>query len=249
MSFRSFSPPLCLFCGKPFREQKLPEHLLQLPGIGEKLRYIPQCDCYRREREAEAKRRREEEIRQLREERLARLFRRSRLAPRLAKRTLNSFCPRDAEQREALRVFSDYLHSFEEARSKEVNGIYLFGSPGRGKTHLAAGLLRELLQKEVFCIYVKCAELLPSLRSHFRGGDKEKVVAPLLEADFLVLDDLGAEEKQGWFLDDLYRVLDHRMEWLLPTVITSNLSLTEVKARYGVRVTSRIERMCRIVEI
>ena len=39
--------PVCIYCGKPFIEQKLPEYLLHLPTIGEKLRYVPQCDCYR----------------------------------------------------------------------------------------------------------------------------------------------------------------------------------------------------------
>ncbi|BER91728.1 ATP-binding protein [Thermatribacter velox] len=249
MSTPVSSPPCCIFCGRPFREQALPEHLLRLPGIGEKLRYVPQCDCYRKEREKEERRRREEEARRLQEEHFAELFKRSRLAPRFAKRTLSSFHPRDARQEEVLQVFSDYLCSFGEVRSKELNGIYLFGAPARGKTHLAAGLVNELLQQGVFCIYAKCAELPPSLRAHFRDGEKEKVITPLLEAELLVLDDLGAEERRDWFFDDLYRILDHRMEWLLPTVITSNLSPAEVCARYGKRIASRIERMCKILEV
>lgn len=241
--------PVCIYCGKPFAEQELPEYLLHLPTIGEKLRYIPQCDCYEKQREKEEAERKVKEEKELLLKQIEELYSLSNLTPRFRRRTLESFFPRNEKQKEALSVLFEYVSSFNEVREKELNSFYLYGSPGRGKTHLAAGVANELIKQSIPCVYVKTAELLSAIRENFKNGDKETVITPLKVVDLLILDDLGAEEKQEWFIADVFRILDWRLEWLLPTVITSNLTIDEIKSRYGERIASRIKRMCRIIEI
>lgn len=111
-------------------------------------------------------------------------------------------------------------------------------------------MVNALIPRGISCIYEKAGELLTRLFDAIREKTPQgDIIEPLSRVEFLVLDDLGAEEKHEFMSAKLYEILDWRMEWLLPTVITSNLSLDEVRTRYGVRVSSRIERMCRIMEI
>ncbi len=241
--------PVCIYCGKPFAEQELPEHLLHLPTIGEKLRYTPQCNCYKEALQKEEAERKAKERKELLLKQIEELYSRSRLTPRFRRRTLESFFPRNEKQKEALSVLFEYVSSFNEVREKELNSFYLYGSPGRGKTHLAAGVANELLKQGVPCVYVKTGELLSAIRENFKNGDKEAVITPLKEVDLLILDDLGAEEKQEWFIADVFRIFDWRLEMLLPVIITSNLTVDEVAERYGERIAERIKRMCRIIEI
>jgi DNA replication protein DnaC len=241
--------PCCEFCGAPYVEITEEVRRFLPEAIRDKVRFRPTCDCLEREKQKAVLEEIERRQKEAHKEALEEAFKRACLSKRFRRRTLQSYIAADEKQSRALSAFLHLAEHFKEAREEELNGIYLFGAPTRGKTHLAAGLVNALLRQGVFCIYAKCAELPPSLRAHFRDGEKEKVITPLLEAELLVLDDLGAEERRDWFFDDLYRILDHRMEWLLPTVITSNLSPAEVCARYGKRIASRIERMCKILEV
>jgi DNA replication protein DnaC len=64
-----------------------------------------------------------------------------------------------------------------------------------------------------------------------------------------VLDDLGAHKGTEWTAEQTFRLINHRYEQHLATVVTSNLSAPELRARVGDRVTSRLVEMCRHVAL
>ncbi len=110
----------------------------------------------------------------------------------------------------------------------------LYGPPGTGKTHLAVAAMHEYgLMKAYFW---KVPELLDWLRNMAYGNearwDLEKLTYPYRRHEFLlVLDDLGTENGTDWAHEQLYRILDSRYEYELPTIITTNQPRKNLDAR------------------
>lgn len=144
-----------------------------------------------------------------------------------------------------------YINSL--ANDESTQGAYIFGASGLGKTHLAIGLLRKKMEQGKTGVFVVVPELMESLRRCFRdGGDDFEILQALYNVDCLVLDDLGAEKATEWVAERLYLVINQRYLSNRMTVITSNCTLQEVKERLGqqgVRITSRVLEMCKIIPL
>lgn len=122
--------------------------------------------------------------------------------------------------------------------------LFITGAYGCGKTHLAVAICRELLKLKTHpsIIFKTGAELLLDIRKSF-GNDntsEDEVVSTYTNPDVLVIDDLGAEKATDWARTTLYVIIDRRDREMLPTIITSNLSLMEIKDILGGRIASRI---------
>ena len=135
-------------------------------------------------------------------------------------------------------------------------GLYLYGPAGTGKTIYAAALLMEMKKRTWFALngtyiqgkFVHTLTLLDEIRSCYsQEKDAALLVKQYSEADVLVLDDLGVERETEWVLQTLYLIINNRYENMLPTIITSNLSLDNLRDRLqDERITSRICEMCRV---
>ena len=105
-------------------------------------------------------------------------------------------------------------------------GLLFTGSIGVGKTHLAVGVLRRLVQergvKGLFCDY---RELLKSIQNSYNPQVQTtelELLKPVFAAEVLVLDDLGAQKPNEWVWDTVALILNTRYNDRQTTIITTN---------------------------
>lgn len=132
---------------------------------------------------------------------------------------------------EALSVSRRYVDGFleiETGRFRET-GLLFTGRPGAGKTHLAVGVLTELVESyRVHGRFADFSSLLHQIQATFdpsSADSKHAILDPLIEAEVLVLDELGAQEPTPWVRDILYLIINQRYQRRLPTIFTTNYRL------------------------
>ena len=129
-------------------------------------------------------------------------------------------------------------------------GILFTGPVGSGKTYLAASIANELIEAQLQVLFLVVPDLLDELRASYKSEVNEMDLLDTARTiPILILDDLGAHNYTDWTRNRLYSIINFRMNELLPTIITSNLSLVEMEDYIGVRTTSRIIQSSRIFRL
>ncbi len=138
-------------------------------------------------------------------------------------------------------------------------GLLLMGSVGVGKTHLAVSILKGLTERGFSCLFYEFGSLLKEIQDSYNPSTRSSelsVLAPVLTADVLVLDELGASKPTDWVRDTMTHIINSRYNEKKFTVFTTNY-LDErpnereetLEDRVGVRVRSRLYEMCKTVMI
>jgi DNA replication protein DnaC len=133
-------------------------------------------------------------------------------------------------------------------------GLLFYGDAGVGKTHLAVALMKEaIVRKGARAVFYEVRELLKLVRDTYRDSTELSeldVLKPVLEAELLVLDDLGAEKKSEWVDETIGLVINTRYSERRLTVLTTNLRDIESTEpgsfayHLGLRTRSRLTEMC-----
>lgn len=122
--------------------------------------------------------------------------------------------------------------------------LLLLGPTGVGKTREAYGVVRAMAETGVVCRWVATTAADAYARMRPRSGvDAEDEMRRLTHAQLLLLDDLGAAKTTEWTEEITYRIVNHRYEHELPTLITSNVPPAELAKILGHRVASRLGEM------
>ena len=167
----------------------------------------------------------------------------------------------------ALLAVKSYIREYPSCPKP---GLLFLGSPGTGKTHLAVAALRGLLAKGFEGIFFDFQNLLDRIRSGYdktSGATDKEAYRSALEAEIIVLDDLGAHRVTDWVEDTVTSIITHRCNNRKATIITTNLRDPEVgdrratgleediqskyflEERIGARARSRLFEMCRVIKM
>jgi DNA replication protein DnaC len=155
-------------------------------------------------------------------------------------------------------------------------GLLFTGNIGTGKTHLAVGIVKDLIRtRGIQCMFYDYRELLKEIQNSYNPQVQEteaEVLRPVMDAEVLVLDELGAIKPSEWVWDTVSHILNTRYNNQRTTIITTNLSdeppagtsgeggesvnaarRANREATLGDRITermrSRLHEMCRKVEM
>jgi DNA replication protein DnaC len=149
-------------------------------------------------------------------------------------------------------------------------GLLLTGSIGVGKTHLAVGILQALVQERgATGLFYDYRELLKQVQNSYNrqvNATELEVLAPVFEAEVLVLDELGASKPTDWVWDTVAHILNTRYNDRRTTIITTNypnaaplggnpredgrfVREETLGDRIGERMRSRLQEMCVVVDM
>jgi DNA replication protein DnaC len=160
----------------------------------------------------------------------------------------------------------------QEYDPRDGTGLLIIGKIGTGKTHLAVGIIKDLiLNKGVPCLFYDYRELLKEIQNSYNSTVQTTeldVLRPVFETEVLVLDELGAVKPTEWVWDTVSLILNTRYNNNRTTIITTNfedqpaagangamsIARTATRAetlgdRIGERMRSRLHEMCRVIKM
>ena len=167
----------------------------------------------------------------------------------------HNYKPKNPSQTAALRFAMNFAIEYPAVD----RGLLFMGTVGVGKTHLAVSILKGLTERGFTCLFREFGSLLKEIQDSYNPhtfASEISVLSPVLKADVLVLDELGASKPTDWVRDTLGHIINSRYNDRKITIFTTNYldeRPTEreetLEDRIGVRTRSRLYEMCKSIEI
>lgn len=140
----------------------------------------------------------------------------------------------------AVQICQNFVKNFY----LDYRNLFFYGTVGTGKSFLSCCVAKELMDQGSLVIYFSAAQLFDTLsKSTFDKESKEAssgISDDICDCDLLIIDDLGTELTNAFVSSQLFACLNNRHLRKKSTVITTNLSLGELRDRYSDRIFSRI---------
>ena len=139
---------------------------------------------------------------------------------------------------------------YGENFSTDSPSLYFYGRTGLGKTHLSLAIANEAIKKGYNVVYGSVIALINKMEKEKFGKTEAQTDTEslLTDADLLIIDDLGAEFSTSFTISAIYNILNSRIARGVPTIISSNLNINELKQRYPESIVSRIIGSYTLVE-
>jgi DNA replication protein DnaC len=189
------------------------------------------------------KKREEEEERERQQKAWEHRLRRSCIPERFLDRTLKNFKAETPEQQRALAFANAYADDFDNVMKTGRCALFI-GSPGTGKTHLAAGIALRLMHRDKrIVLFTTVMRAIRGIKDTWTKGSEtteSQAIEALVYPELLILDEVGVQFGSETEKLMLFDVLNERYEKRKPCLLLSNLSIDDVKAFLGERVFDRL---------
>lgn len=135
--------------------------------------------------------------------------------------------------------------NFSEGFGKEFQNLLITGEAGTGKTFLANCIAKKLVDNGISVLYLSAIDFFELCKKYRLAGHDDMKEAEtemnfVINAECLILDDLGAETSSASTNSQLFNCIEKRFLRKHPTVITTNLSKEDIAVRYSDRIRSRL---------
>lgn len=149
-----------------------------------------------------------------------------------------SITPRENIRR-IREICLDFIKHFDEV----YDNLLFYGPTGVGKTFLTHCIAKELLDSAHTVVYLTSLQLFDILeKNRFHKDDSyttDEQVSYILNSDLLIIDDLGTELSNSFTVSQLYYFIEERHHGKRSTIISTNLSFSDLRERYSERIFSR----------
>lgn len=158
------------------------------------------------------------------------------LSKRFLKRTFETFNIETEMQKNAYDKALEYANNIDKYIKNGTNIIFIGkGSVGTGKTHLACAIANHILERGIPTKVINIVSLVDELKGFTPSIKKE-----LKTVKVLLIDDLGKENGTVWLCSEIYGIINARYENELPTIITTEGSLSDLENNYKVEINDKI---------
>jgi DNA replication protein DnaC len=155
----------------------------------------------------------------------------------------------DATLTRQIRVFVRDI----DANLDKGRGLWLFGDVGTGKTSLAMLVSKAALESGRSVAIYSMPRLLADIKETYEDRSEHSYMQlfdRLVGVDLLHIDDLGAEKRTEWVLEQLYSIINERWQEQRSVVVTTNLiDVDDLRDQIGPRTVSRLHEMCELIPI
>lgn len=148
-------------------------------------------------------------------------FARAGIPLRYANATLDSYIPITKSLDRALDATKEWVKKYPNVEG----GLLFMGSVGTGKTHLAVSILKALIERNVSCLFYDFSKLLREIQRSYNpvsNSSEYKVLAPIFQAEVLVLDEVGLAKTTDWVQDTVSHIINTRYNDEKITIFTTN---------------------------
>lgn len=143
-----------------------------------------------------------------------------------------------------------YKHIARFLTAPDGRWFFAGGTPGSGKTHAATYIAQELVKQGKSTTFRNWVSTYKQIQSAINdGGDVQTVIAPMQNAEVLVIDDVFRKVSSQYELQVLYDIFNHRYAKGLVTVITSERTLREIRDDVDAGIAGRIAELAEVVNI
>ena len=153
--------------------------------------------------------------------------------------------------KKALEIVKDYISNLQSNLVKGI-GLYLYGTPGIGKTLLSSYIVRAAIKQNINAKFYYFTDILNTFTESWHDNDaRDEVENNIINSDLLICDDLGREFKSNKKLHEavLDSVIRSRASQLRPIILTSNFDILDVKETYGAGIVDLFKESLVVVQV